>query len=335
MIAFKSQLFECKSLNDENMIPVAEFRRIRSESESGLVKKHLADTEELLLREIGQGDHNMVDLNAFTDMVDLYCYMPGMEKKISSHKSAAIYSVLSSNTKEAASAEKSMESKEEVHRRRTLEFMWIRIQERFATFSPAFRYFDTNSNNRISFTEFTKGLEGLKVKMSAKDQLMVFQHLDQGQKGYIDYQDFCNLSDERRLNIDPAAQMLKDYEQTGTMINYTGKNATRSPSRKEFERVKAKRQQEAQERTELQKYLGHMDVEDLELITKAERRDKKNLGEGPVIYGQKSPWGQPRVGYSIPKYIKENPDIEYGVSSYHKGAPSELKQLLSNEFMKE
>ena len=30
------------------MIPVAEFRRIRSENESGLVKRNLADTEEQL-----------------------------------------------------------------------------------------------------------------------------------------------------------------------------------------------------------------------------------------------------------------------------------------------
>ena len=167
-----------------------------------------------------------------------------MEKKKESHKSANIYSVLSSNTKEEPSAEKSLESKDDVYLRRILESMWIRIQERFKTFSPAFRYFDRNFNNRIAFTEFTKGLEGLKVKMSAKDQLLVFQHLDQGQKGFLDYQDFCNLSDERRLHIDPAAQMLKDYETSGTMINYTGKNATRSPSRKEFERVKAKRQYE-------------------------------------------------------------------------------------------
>ena len=80
-----------------------------------------------------------------------------------------------------------MESVEEVHMRRTMEMLWIRIQERFKTFSPAFRYFDRNFNNRISFTEFTKGLEGLKVKMSAKDQLMVFQYLDKAQKGFIDY----------------------------------------------------------------------------------------------------------------------------------------------------
>lgn len=129
--------------------------------------------------------------------------------------------------------------------------------------------------------------------------------------------------------------MLKEYEQSGTMVNYSGKNPTRSPSRKEFERVKAKKENELKERTELQKYLGSMEIEDLEMIRKADRRDKKNLGDGPVIYGQKSPWGQPRVGYSIPKHIKEDFSIEYGVSSYHKGSPSELKQLLSNEFMKE
>lgn len=171
-------------------------------------------------------------------MVDLYVYMPNMDEKKEHQKSPAIHNILSSNTKSQATAEKSMESKEEVHLRRTLEFMWIRITERFKTFSPAFRYFDRNFNNRISFTEFTKGLEGLKVKMSAKDQLQVFHHLDKGQKGFIDYQDFCNLSDERRMKIDPAAQMLEDWEKTGHMINYTGKNATRSPSRKEFERQK-------------------------------------------------------------------------------------------------
>jgi len=34
---------------------------------------------------------------------------------------------------------------------------------------------------------------------------MVFQYLDKDQKGFIDYQDFCNFSDERRMNIDPAS----------------------------------------------------------------------------------------------------------------------------------
>ena len=94
------------------------------------------------------------------------------------------------------------------------------------------------------------------------------------------------MSDERRLNLDPATQMLKDYHNTGAVPIYTGKNATRSPSRKEFERVKAKRAAEATDKTELQKYLGNMEIEDLEMITKNERgNNKKNIGDGPVIYG--------------------------------------------------
>jgi len=45
--------------------------------------------------------------------------------------------------------------------------------------------------------------------------------------------------------------MLQDYEKSGQMINYTGKNQTRSPSRKEFERQMKKKQFEHQEKTEL------------------------------------------------------------------------------------
>lgn len=78
-----------------------------------------------------------------------------------------------------------------------------------------------------------------------------------------------------------------------------------------------------------------MEIEDLEMITKSDRKDKKKLYGGPVVYGQKSPWGKPRIGYSIPQSVREDTDREYGISSYHKGAQSDLKQLLSNEFMKE
>ena len=132
------------------------------------------DTEEMLLTEIAHGENNLVDLNIFSDLVDLFVYMPNMDGGKEHQKCPALHYILSSNSKDKATAEKSMESQDEVHLRRTMEMLWIRIQERFKTFSPAFRYFDRNFNNRISFTEFTKGLEGLKVKMSAKDQLMVF-----------------------------------------------------------------------------------------------------------------------------------------------------------------
>ena len=52
---------------------------------------------------------------------------------------------------------------------RLLEFVWVRIQERFKNFSPAFRFFDLNFNNRVTFNEFQYGMENLKVKLSSRD----------------------------------------------------------------------------------------------------------------------------------------------------------------------
>ena len=98
----------------------------------------------------------------------------------------------------------STETKHEIHLRRTLEFVWIRIQERFKTFSPAFRFMDTYMKGRVTFDQFVIALETLKVKLNSRDLLMVFNHIDEGSKGYIDYSDFCNLCDERRMKIDPA-----------------------------------------------------------------------------------------------------------------------------------
>ena len=110
-----------------------------------------------------------------------------------------------------ATAEKSNETPDDVHLRRTMEFIWIRVMERFTAISPAFRFFDRDLDGEIKFEEWVVALETLKVKLSSKDQLLVFKSLDQGRKGFLDYNDFCNLSDERRMKIDPAAAMLREY----------------------------------------------------------------------------------------------------------------------------
>ena len=80
-----------------------------------------------------------------------------------------IHQILSSNMRDKATADRKIESEAEIYLKRMLDFVWIRIQERFKNFSPAFRFFDINFNNRVSFTEFTRGMEALKVKMSSKD----------------------------------------------------------------------------------------------------------------------------------------------------------------------
>ena len=47
-------------------------------------------------------------------------------------------------------------------------------------------------------------MEALKVRMAIQDQRKCFEFLDKEKKGFLDYKDFCNLSEERRRGIDPA-----------------------------------------------------------------------------------------------------------------------------------
>lgn len=92
-----------------------------------------------------------------------------------------------------------------------MEMIWGRIEERHGTFSQAFRLFDRAGNGQVTIDSFMMSLEALHAKLSSKDSLEVFKYLDDGQKGYIVYSDFCNLCDERRLNIDPASAMFQEY----------------------------------------------------------------------------------------------------------------------------
>ena len=80
--------------------------------------------------------------------------------------------------------------------------------------------------------------------------------------------------------------------------------------------------------------MGALEIEDLEMIRKDRKSTKRNV-DGPIIYGAKAQWGMAKQGHSIPRHLRENKDHEYGLSSYHRGAASELKQLMSNEIFRE
>lgn len=116
-------------------------------------------------------------------MVDLFTYLPKKLSKISQgNLSPDIFRILSSNSKDKATAEKDMATLDETRLKRNLELIWLRINERFNNFSQAFRFFDMNFNNRVNFNEFSVGLEFLKMKITLKEQLECFKYLDSDQK---------------------------------------------------------------------------------------------------------------------------------------------------------
>ena len=84
-------------------------------------------TEDLVLQEIIDQSCGLVDLNAFSDLVDLFMFLPNKEKVFDQQISPQLHSVLSSNMKQKASAERSNETASDVHLRRTMEFIWIRV----------------------------------------------------------------------------------------------------------------------------------------------------------------------------------------------------------------
>lgn len=95
----------------------------------------------------------MFDINALCNLIDLYIYMPSRTVD-NGHISPNMHYIMSGNIRNKASAETSNASIPEIKLRRACEFMWIRIEERFGSFSAAFRFFDANFNNRIGFNEF-------------------------------------------------------------------------------------------------------------------------------------------------------------------------------------
>jgi len=88
--------------------------------------------------------------------------------------------VLSPCHKEFALKPAATETLEEVTLKRTIELTWIRIQERFSTFSAAFRFFDKNQCGKVTFDMFLMSCDALKVKLSSKDLHLVFKFLDRG-----------------------------------------------------------------------------------------------------------------------------------------------------------
>jgi Ca2+-binding EF-hand superfamily protein len=74
----------------------------------------------------------------------------------------------------------------------------VRLYEKFKSFQKAFRFFDKNQSNRVTFNEFSHTLEVLRINMSLKDQFACFNHLDVDGKEYMNYDDFCALTVERK-----------------------------------------------------------------------------------------------------------------------------------------
>ena len=80
LISFKNQLFDSPALNSENCIPLDEYKRIRNRHEDAMIQAEVGGTDHMIFKTLGMDpDTNLIDLNYFADLVDVYIYYPVKE----------------------------------------------------------------------------------------------------------------------------------------------------------------------------------------------------------------------------------------------------------------
>ena len=114
----------------------------------------------MILDEIRLRDSNFVNLQKFMDLLDLFTLLP-MTKTRTANQSPDIYRILSSNTLTGHTVGNTEGGGS---LQKMLDLLWIKLDERFKCMADAYRYFDRNYNNRVSFGEFQKALDHLRIK---------------------------------------------------------------------------------------------------------------------------------------------------------------------------
>ena len=77
----------------------------------------------------------------------------------------------------------------------------IRIEEKFGEYRKAFRAFDLNKDNDLSFDEFVSGCEFCGIRLSVHDFKLVYETIDYDNNEGIDFDKFCFLNSDRTKNI--------------------------------------------------------------------------------------------------------------------------------------
>ena len=141
------------------------------------------------------------------DLLDIYHFLP-IKIKQDKNKSENVYFVLNSNTRGGFQTkeeilEKMKQDNDRMHLIKIMTLVAIKIEEKFHSIGKAFLFFDHDGDHKISKTEFYKGIEGLRVKLSKDDVEHVFEYMDHDEDGALNYKEFCGFVEEKRRNIDP------------------------------------------------------------------------------------------------------------------------------------
>tara|TARA_B110000285_G_scaffold233764_1_gene308573 strand:- start:1323 stop:1739 length:417 start_codon:yes stop_codon:yes gene_type:complete len=138
-------LFDSELLKENHLIPRAEWERIRKYETLNV----LDQVNEELVGEIIRPD-GYINLHKFMHILDLFTLLP-ISKTVIKNSSKEIYNCLSGNRQDSHTV---VHGDPGGRLQKSLDLLWIKLDERFKSMADAYRYFDTNFNNRVSFGEF-------------------------------------------------------------------------------------------------------------------------------------------------------------------------------------
>jgi hypothetical protein len=131
------------------------------------------------------------------DILDLYVLLPLRKKEIK-NGSKEIYKIMTNNRLDTHT-HSHLDQGGELNK--MLELFWQKLEERFKNIGESYRFLDKNHNNRLSFQEFVEALDNLEIKFSIDMLQKIFNYMDSDDKGYVTYQNFCEMAEERRRGI--------------------------------------------------------------------------------------------------------------------------------------
>mmetsp|Transcript_36391 Transcript_36391/g.32658 ORF Transcript_36391/g.32658 Transcript_36391/m.32658 type:complete len:103 (+) Transcript_36391:1153-1461(+) len=92
----------------------------------------------------------------------------------------------------------------------------------------AFRYFDIEKTGSVMLAEFKTALDLMSMRISDKEVKNLFGYLDRKKDGVIDYDEFCDILEERKIlkvaekvDYDPVTgKVKKPREAKNPHVNY-------------------------------------------------------------------------------------------------------------------
>lgn len=186
------------------------------------------DVEKRILEYIAGPEEGTVSRSKLIELLDIYQFLPMRIKRDRNH-SENLYFVLNSN-KRGQPQDRQMilddlkEQNDRMHLTKLMTLISIKLDEKFTAFAKAFLFFDCDGDQLITRTEFAKGIENMRVKLSKVDVDLVFDHLDVDGDKCLNYKEFCGLSEEKRRRIDPfdAADNIERMNRSNALNHANG-----------------------------------------------------------------------------------------------------------------